>query len=47
MGPYVYEQKSQKVDVVFSDDGDLVSYVSLSQNHFLPRLSQGSLRCVR
>lgn len=34
-----------QVDVTFSDDGDLVSYVSLSQNRFRPDLSNGTLRC--
>jgi hypothetical protein len=31
------------VDVVFSEDGELVSYVSLSQNDFQPQLSDGAL----
>lgn len=43
MGPYVFKQRSAKVDVVFSEDGELVSYVALSQNDFQPSLSNGTL----
>ena len=44
MGPYVFKQRSQKVDVTFSEDGEFVSYVALSQNDFQPQLSGGKLR---
>jgi hypothetical protein len=35
-GPYVFKQRTSKTSVSFSEDGTLVSYVSLTQNDFVP-----------
>ena len=35
-GPYTFQQKRKKVEVEFSEDGMLVSYVTLVQNEYKP-----------
>lgn len=35
-GPYTFQQKKKKVEVEFSEDGTLVSYVTLVQNEYMP-----------
>jgi len=35
MGPYDFEQRSKKYNVQFSEDGNLVSYITLTQYEFM------------
>jgi len=35
-GPYTFQQKKKKVEVEFSEDGNIVSYVTLVQNEYVP-----------
>ena len=38
--------QTKQADVVFSEDRELVSYVTLSQSDFQPSLSNGTLKFV-
>lgn len=42
-GPYTFQQKKKKVEVEFSEDGTLVSYVTLVQNEYKPVRFSGAL----
>ncbi len=45
-GPYTFQQKKKKVEVAFSEDGTLVSYVTLVQNEYIPvRSFEPLLKC--
>ena len=40
-GPYVYTERRHKKDIVFSENGTLVSFREVSVFHFVPEMSVG------
>lgn len=43
MGPYVFLEKHERINVTFSRDNDTVSFYQNRTWHFVPEMSHGSL----
>lgn len=43
MGPYVFQEKHERINVTFNRENDTVSFYQRRTWHFMPEMSEGSL----